>query len=295
MRIPMKWTQSAVGMSVVLVLAGSLAWAGDPIPMFGDYTVIAPLIPARLGAFKIAENESPRPQDRVYLNYNFYDDIKRDLAPGREDTHRETLGVEKTLFGDASVGLRLPFFQGRDGHDFTVGDLSFVLKYAPIHDQQLGNALSLGLVVTVPTGEAPQRRVVKRGENVHAAYFQPFIGYVWNLGDLYLHAFHSVLVPTDADDATVLFNDIGVGYWAYRGGADQFLTGVIPTFEVHVNTPLRHRSASDLQRYRDTVDLTAGVHFELNKRYLLGLAAAAPVTNRGGFDFEVIANFNFRF
>ena len=62
--------------------------ANTPPPMFGDYKVQVPLIPARVGAFKIAENESPRPHDRVYVNYNYFNDIKRDLAPGTESDRR---------------------------------------------------------------------------------------------------------------------------------------------------------------------------------------------------------------
>jgi len=291
----MRWTQSLLGMSVVLALAWGLAWAGDPVPMFGDYKTLTPLVPLKRGAFKIAENESPRPQDRLYLNYNFYNNVKRDLTTGTEDVHRETIGVEKTVLGDASIGERLPFFQGIDGNDFEVGDLSFVLKYAPIHNRETGNALSLGLVVTVPTGPIPNRFVARENRNVHPALFQPFVGYLWNQGDLFLHAFHSIMVPTDSDDVTMLFNDIAVGYWLYRGKGEQLLTGVIPTFEVHVNTPLNHRPPGDLQVYRDIVNLTAGAHLEFKRRYLLGIALATPVTNPRPFDFEVIANFNYRF
>lgn len=290
-----RWVGSLAVMGAVLVSVTNLACADDEIPMFGDYKVIAPLIPVRVGAFKIGENESPRPQDRVYINYNFYEGIKRDLAPGREDNHRETLGVEKTVFGDTSLGLRLPFFEGIDGSAFAVGDLSLVVKHALVNENETGNTLAGGLVLTVPSGEIPHRVVVKTQQNIQEAFFQPFIGYRWNSDDVFIHAFHSILLPTDSKDYNVLFNDIGVGYWAYRGQAGQFLTGVIPTFEVHINTPLTHRSVADRQRYRDTVDLTAGAHFELNKNYLLGIAFAAPVTNTNGFNFEVITNFHYQF
>jgi hypothetical protein len=182
----------------------------------------------------------------VFLNYNYYDNVKRDLAVGTENDHRETIGFEKTVLGDASIGLRLPFFQNLDGNDFVVGDLSFILKYAPIHNRETGNALSFGLVVTAPTGEPPQRFDVAKDKEVHSTLLQPFVGYLWNRGDFFLHAFHSVMVPTDSDDVTMLFNDIAVGYWLFRGEGEQLLTGVIPTFEVHVNTPLNHRPPGPL-------------------------------------------------
>jgi hypothetical protein len=111
MRLPL------VGLSVIAVCAcASGAQAGEPAvepvpvaltlenfdpPMFGDFKIIAPLIPNRRGAFKIAENESPVPQDRVYVNYNFFDEVKQDVD---------------------------------------VADLSFIAKYAPIYNKDTGNA-----------------------------------------------------------------------------------------------------------------------------------------------------------
>ena len=75
----MRCARSLVGMTLILILAWSLAWAAEPIPipMFGDYKILqfdGPISPTR-GAFKAAENESPLPQDRVFLHYNYWDDI----------------------------------------------------------------------------------------------------------------------------------------------------------------------------------------------------------------------------
>ena len=45
---------------------------------------------------------------------------------------------------------------------------------------------------------------------------QPFAGWVRTIGEkFYLHGFHSIAIPTDGRDVTVLFNDIGIGCWAY--------------------------------------------------------------------------------
>src|SRR5690606_24805549 len=67
------------------------------------------------GAYKAAENNSPRPTDRVVFNYNYYANVNTFLLPpGVSPTavHRYTAAVEKTfLGGDASVELRLPFLQ----------------------------------------------------------------------------------------------------------------------------------------------------------------------------------------
>src|SRR5438132_1330921 len=90
---------ACVGVAVGWQQAGTA-----PPPMFGDYTVIAPSVPEKRGAFKITENESPKPADRVYLNYNFYEDVRRDIGIGGENNHRYTLGLEKVL-GNGSIGF----------------------------------------------------------------------------------------------------------------------------------------------------------------------------------------------
>lgn len=109
-----------------------------PPPMFGDlpyieqdnFTSLLPHIEqdfksinakhvlpivTQYGALKIAENESPLPQDRVFLTYNYYSEVLD------SDFHRETLGFEKTfLGGEASIGLRVPAFEFRETRRSTI-------------------------------------------------------------------------------------------------------------------------------------------------------------------------------
>ena len=266
----------------------------EAVPMFGDYKTNSPLIPAKRGAYKIAENESPRPADRAFLNYNYYNNVKRDLIPGTVSWHRAMIGVERTVLADASIGVRLPFFEGLDGNDFQFGDLTFLFKYAPVNSGS-SRALSVGLAVTAPTGQVINRFVRSDSTTIHSALVQPFAGWLWTSGNVFVHGFHSLLLPTNFDDVAVLFNDGGLGYWAYRANGEHFLTGVIPTFEVHDNFPLNHRDASQLQRFRHVVDLTGGAHIELGRRYLLGLAFGAPVVTRQAFNYEFIASFSSKF
>ena len=96
------------------------------------------------GAIKIEENESPRPTDRVYVTYNYFNDIAKAFPglPGT-DLHRETYGVELTfLGGDASVGLRMSSLQTSggstlNGEDF--GDVTVIMKYALLNNTATGN------------------------------------------------------------------------------------------------------------------------------------------------------------
>src|SRR5688500_3205216 len=46
------------------------------VPMFGDFFLDNDGL-VRRGTFKIAENESPRPMDRIFYNYNHFSDVNR--------------------------------------------------------------------------------------------------------------------------------------------------------------------------------------------------------------------------
>lgn len=263
--------------------------------------IIAP-VPYR-GTFKITENESPRPTDRVFFSYNFFDNVSKNfvLLPsnGQANLNRETIGFEKTfLDGNASVGLRLPFFEltgNSTVEDNLVGDLSILFKYALINNRDTNNVLSTGMVLTVPTGQGV---AIEDESDLHSTIFEPFIGYIFHLSpDLYLEGFSSVSVPTDIRDVTLLFNSIAAGYWLYRSNDKQsLLTGLVPDLEIHVNTPLNHRGldSSGPIGYQDTVDMTVGCYFIFH-RATAGMAFCVPLTGPKPYDFEATASLNFRF
>jgi hypothetical protein len=317
--MPRLWFHSLLTLGVFLVLGSCLASAGEPMlgvptggvfecptcctptprftpTMFGDWTDPAPdpftggrrlqPIAATYSAFKIAENESPRPQDRLFATYNFYSNVL-----DTQDIHRQFVGFEKTfLEGNASLGLRVPFFQidSASSNTSDIDDLNVILKYALVNECDL--VLSTGLAFTLPTGPAYQPVI---GDAKDVWVLQPFVGYYLGTGAWYVHGFSSVAVPTDDIAPTVLFNDIGIGYWLETCHGP--LTAIVPTFEVHVNTPLTHRSAGDPERRSDSVDLTAGAHFVLGDSLSLGAAGCTSVTGPKLFDFEVLLNLNWRF
>src|SRR5262249_45116865 len=177
----------------------------------------------------------------------------------------------------------LPFIQINGDsavEDSQVGDLTLIGKYAFLNNPNTGNVLCGGLAITVPTGDS---FVTPTGEKVHATFLQPFLGYVFNFTDsLYFHGFSSLAVATETNDVTVLFNDIGVGYWLYRRGEDRLFQALVPTFELHVNTPLNHRGvsgfSSDPVGFPDIVDVTGGVYFMFRGGSSLGVAIATPLT-----------------
>jgi hypothetical protein len=251
------------------------------------------------GSFKIADNENARPLDRVYFGYNFYSDVNRrinDPTTPNADVHRETVGFEKAFMdGNASFGMRLPYNQlaGDQLFDDTqIGDLSIIGKYAFYNDRRSGNLISGGMVVTVPTGE---EFPIQGQSPLHSTVLQPFIGSVFNFGDFYLQGFTSVAVPTDSRDVTILFNDYALGYWLVRNDGRDGRTGIVPTVEVHVNTPLNHRGALvDPVGFSDQVNVTGGVHFVL-PRLIIGAAVGTPLVGPKPYDVEAICTLNYRF
>jgi hypothetical protein len=247
------------------------------------------------GAFKIADNESPRPVDRLFATYNYFNDVFAPIA--KANLHEEVFGFEKALLnGDASIGLRAPVYQTQgDGaiksSDF--GDLSVVFKYVLLNDTMAGNVFSTGLVVTVPTGPDV---ALPNGTSLHPVLLQPYLGGILHQDRFYIHGFLSLAVPSQSQDAVLLFNDVGIGYRLYQSGDTATFRYVIPTVEAHINTPLTHRGSPQLGiGALEEVVFTYGVHLGLFKKAQLTLGIATPVTGPRPFDFEALAQLNWRF
>jgi Putative MetA-pathway of phenol degradation len=278
----------------------------------GQQTNQAPALVPGVRGFKIADNDTPRPMDRVYFSFNYFDELNRaaNIRAGvpLHDVRffREAFGLEKTfLDGDASLGFRLPLNSleagsprpGLGGSDTDVGDLSIILKYAFWQDRETGDLLAAGLAVTTPTGPDSLLRGVPSG--LHSTTLQPWLGYVWNFGDLYIHGFEALDVPTDDRDVTIVYSDVGVGYFVYRNPEeDARISAVAPTVEVHVNTPLDHRGlrgSLDPAATPDVVNLTVGMNIEFCQRARLAVGVATPVTGPRPFDWELLAQLRWRF
>jgi hypothetical protein len=260
-------------------------------------TILAPIPTA--AAFKISDNESPRPTDRIFFTYNYFDGVNKAIYPNVQiNLHRELMGFEKTLLGgNMSVGMRLPYIQltGTTGvEDNLVGDLSVILKYALINDRSSGNVLSGGLVVTAPTG---RDFVDASGNKINPTIIQPFAGYILNLSDAcYVHGFLSLDVTTDQRDVVLLANDVGVGYWLRRNDHDGWINSIVPTIEAHVNTPLNHRgSQSSPIGVPDTFNFTGGVHVILQNGWTISSAVGVPWTGPTPNTIEGILQLNIQF
>lgn len=261
-------------------------------------TVQVPIV-GRYSGVLITDNDSPRPSDRVYFGYSYYDGIGESLNPGLGGftQNRGMIGFEKTVFdGNGSFGLRVPFIQSNGpfvGSQESVGDLSVLLKYALIFNRETGDVFSVGLVITTPTG--PDDLFGSGVPIPHSVLLQPWVGIVHTIGSRgYVQGITNLVVPTDSRDTTLLGNSLALGYRVYMGNPARYLPAIVPTFEVHVRTPLNNRSKDGAIYFPDMVNLTSGVHFRWNRLSLNG-AVSVPVVNPRPWNVEAIANINYRF
>ncbi len=306
----------------------SAGTSGRPVElpnMYGDFLPFTPVrsdsridagrLPVTVirGAYKISENEGPRPADRVYMTYHFFYDVnpvQRQQLGGLPITnvHRETFGIEKTLLdGNASIGLRLPLLQLTGPTELdraTVGDLSIILKYAFINEPfetdaggRLlgGRALSGGLVVTAPTGGAAAFTV--QDPLIHPTLIQPFVGGIRAFRRGYVQLLSSIAVPTDDRDTTYMFNSLQVGYQLLTDATDsRYLRSITPIAELHVNTPFNNRDAAKLPiGATDIVSFTLGTSYGLGSRSCLNLGVNVPVTGPRVYALETLIHLNVRY
>lgn len=266
----------------------------------------------KLTGLKVSDNQSPIPQDRFFYSFNYFDNLnasvdKRQLSPIQNlQVYHQLFGIEKTfLDGQASIGFRMPLntisfkstanLPGLGGSSTSPGDLSVFLKYVLFKNQS--SLFSTGLQVTAPTGPN------SFGGAKYYSYFrdtqiQPFVGYLFQRDRFYAQGFTSLNVPSTSQDVTLLFNDVAVGYYAYRANdADRLLTAIVPTAEAHLNTPLNHRgfSATDIASTPDILDMTFGANMEFRRRAVLTVAYVTPVTGPKPFNAEFVMLFNLRF
>ncbi len=248
---------------------------------------IAGIVPSVRG-LKIADNQSPRPTDRVFSSFNYFDNVNSALnqrlgAPIQNMiVYRQIYGFEKTFFGGTSSAF---------------GNVNVFSKLILWENDQ-GSLVSAGLAVDIPTGPSSFAGYPTiLGKNV--TDLQPFLGYIFtNGGDWFLQGFTSLAVPTDSALPTMVFLDAALGYYAYRNtDADSLVTAVVPRFETHVNVPLDHSgwNVRDTYGTPTVVDLTFGLNTEFRKRSILTLGYALPVTGPAPFSGEFILQFNWLF
>ena len=222
--------------------------------------------------FKMAENTSPLPQDRIYFDYSDYSDVP--LSSPGISVNSFTPGFEKTFFdGLMSFELRVPMAESLShvvytggaptGDTAQIGDVAFAIKGLLFRRDTF--ALSGGLAMSVPTAGGtsvsslpidPSPYLIFTHESTH---LMPFLGTLWTPNEsLFAISYLQVDVDVNGDlvsysptpltpfapvgryrDQTFMYIDTSIGYWLFRDEErGRLVTGFAPVFEVHVNQSL---------------------------------------------------------
>jgi len=226
---------------------------------------------AVVGRLKIAENTSPMPRDRLFLNYSMFDGVP--LSPGGISVHRITPGFEKTFHdGMSSFEMKVPMavtldsvtaLDGpTDASSREFGNLALTLKRLVLLRRNL--AVSVGMTLAVPTADDLNVTLADGTPLVQieneAVHLEPFFGVLWTPNDrFFAHGFMQWDVAAnsnpvamanqqypqvssafthvgDIHDTTFQYVDVGIGQWLYRGCGT--LTGLAWTTELHWNRSL---------------------------------------------------------
>ena len=235
-----------------------------------------------ISRYKMADNESPIPRNRVFGSFHHFGDA---YLSGL-DLNRSIFGVERTFMdGMCSFELRssLASVQNENRTDF--GNLVTTFKGLLYQDCQtaLAAGVSMQWVVDPPAG-------YPRGNHI----VSPYIGYVLTnaSGRTFLQGFEQLDVPFDSDDQLLLHSDIGVGHWLYRDPC-RTISGIAPMVELHLYTPVGGNPSGDLLGLdlQDALNLTLGVVFAVGDSANVTAAFNPPLSDKD-YDYEAQIQFN---
>ena len=274
--------------------------------------------------FKVAENVSPIPRDRVFFNYNHFHNAIRNLNGPNQSLDRFTFGVEKTFLDRlASVELRLPLAAGLDSHQdidnpdargTELGNLGLAVKFNLLSGEDW--IIAAGSSLTVPTGDDYEllygnARVLSVSND--AVHFAPFLGWLTLVGK---KSFLQGFVQFDFDlngndvhtdyggyegvfqDQNLLFVDIAAGHWLHRSHDPRaYLAGVAAIAELHYTSTLNDSDwvggLTNPFNRMDVLNATGALHIQSGLTSLrIGGAAPLRSDEERLFDAEVILQLN---
>lgn len=232
-----------------------------------------------VGRMSIAENSSPLPRNRVFVNYSYFNSVR--LRPEGVDVHRFSPGFEVMLSDKASFEIRTPFastlsssftLDGATTTGTEFGDIFFAVKQ--ILAQTENTLWTLGLGITLPTADDLNIGLSNGNELIRVEnqtfHLQPFIGYMLMLTDkLFAQGFvqldldalgNDVFINPNSNaaeklvfagtvrDTTTLRYDLSLGYWLRKQGEHRgkTLTSIVPMAEYHFSRSLDNNETVSL-------------------------------------------------
>ena len=242
--------------------------------------------------FLIADGTSPMPRGRAYFAYQYYQDAFNTTT----DVHRGASSLEIPFANDrfsVQISNSLNTFTGGGAPQRTEGgNLNTVFKGLLVRDRG-GLNISGGMGVGWPVGPTPD------GFPGGNAILAPFIGYLYAPAgsNLFIQGFQQVDFPTANEDQALMHTDTAVGVWLRRNDTSRFITGIAPTIELHLYTPLGDAPTGSLTglAYDDVLNATFGTTFVLGNRATLACGLGVPISTRKDYDVEAQVQFNWFF
>jgi hypothetical protein len=315
-------TESYYRMARMPEMFGDLFSGGTLSAVVGPDVATATL-PTAGGArrTKIAENNRPLPQDRVFFTYNHFHNaleasatgalLGAGAAPDDFSVDRYTFGAEKTFCdGWWSVEVRVPFtgqYEVDTAGTFEVtggkwGNLSLVLKRLLWYSECA--AVAAGTALDFPTGSDVEGSAGATSFSLDndAFHLMPYLGFAATPDeDFFAQGFIQVDLPLNGNDVatapgasgvldeqSLLFLDLAAGYWLIHDDSASCLTGLAPIVELHYTTTLEDT---------DTVVLGAGPFIfsnAANHLDVLHITAGLHAEFANGMNFRIGAVFPLR-
>lgn len=225
-----------------------------------------------VGRQKFAENVSPIPRDRVFLNYSLFHNAP--LTADGADVNRFTPGFEKAFMnGNMSLEFRAPFASTVDSTfnslgeadttEFEWGDLTMFLKALLYNTDEIAFAGGIGF--SFPTHDEFVVEDANTGDTIikaesAAIHALPYLAALWTPNDqLFVQTYGQIDTdlnggavyvdegggPVNAgrlQDQTYLFLDVTAGYWIYQNPCGN-IRGIAPVVEFHYSRSLNNADA----------------------------------------------------
>ena len=236
-----------------------------PRIIFQGRTVVSPSATSR---FKLSDNQSPIPRNRVFYNYSHFsnavDDTNMGSGNSNFDIDRHVFGLEKTFFdGMSSFEIRVPFANTTGaqqnvtaGTPFTsateFGDIAMAIKVLLMNR---GNfQMSAGIAGSLPSGadlvlnDPNLGQTVLKNDAVHAGPFMGFIyrptqrwvlqsvlqvDFVLNGNDFYDE---STGVTGQFQDQNLFMAAISSAYWLRQNDRSALISDIAGIVELHYTT-----------------------------------------------------------
>lgn len=239
--------------------------------------------------YKIGDNASPLPRGRILYNFNYYQDAFNTPI----DVYRNLGGAEIPFFNNIfSVEIRgnLNTLAGTPGDNQTEGG-NVVTTFKGIgYNNNDGFVVTGGLGIGWPVGPFPE------GYPGGNTIFAPFLGYIYAPGgsNFFLQGFQQLDIPSASEDQLLLHTDIAGGYWLRRVNDDSFITGIAPTVEFHLYSPLGDAPSGSLAGviYDDVLNATFGTTFVIANRASVAVGLGVPLSTRKDYDVEAQVQVN---